>query len=305
MKKIGNLFVAFTPMILSFVLQFAVAIVCSIVCSVIYIVMHMELANDAAALQAGATQFYMDHLIWVILGYQALGLLVFGLWYRFGMKQKNVKIPKNVANVRTITGGLAIGLGLQFATVAALQFLNILLPDLMGSYVEMMELSGIGQTNVVSIIATVILAPIGEEILCRGITLKLAKKVSRNFIIANCIQALAFAILHGNIVQGAYAFIIGYVLGVLYERYNSLYITIFVHFVVNAAATFIVEPVTALLPEKILVFGLVMVAAIAVIVVGLFLAKGDKDSRITEEAAEEAAVKEQEIMEAENTYGTE
>ena len=47
------------------------------------------------------------------------------------------------------------------------------------------------------------------------------------------ISALVFAIAHGNITQGIYAFIIGVVFGILFEKYRSVYVVIVLHMTLN------------------------------------------------------------------------
>lgn len=49
-------------------------------------------------------------------------------------------------------------------------------PDMIEAYNQMMEESGIATTGFLSIIATVILAPIGEEIIFRGLTMEYLKR---------------------------------------------------------------------------------------------------------------------------------
>ena len=50
------------------------------------------------------------------------------------------------------------------------------MPDVIEAYAEMVEASGLG-VDTFAIIASVILAPIGEEILCRGLCFHYADKV--------------------------------------------------------------------------------------------------------------------------------
>ena len=75
----------------------------------------------------------------------------------------------------------------------------------------MMERSGIG-TNGMVIFATVCLAPIGEELVFRGLTMKYAEKAFGRFWAANLLQAFLFGVIHMNWVQGVYAFFGGLVL---------------------------------------------------------------------------------------------
>ncbi len=274
-KKLGNLVMAFLPLVVSYAIQFACAFGVMFVCSFVYGIMvglnSPELATDAEAMTNGVLELYTENTMSVVVLYQVLGVIVFGLWYFFGMKQKKLAVPKAVRNVPTIAGAIILGVGAQFAISGVLQLLMDVVPEVMQSYVDLMEAAGLGEMTVATILATVILAPIGEEILCRGITFRLAKKVSNNFWVANIIQALAFGILHGNLVQGTYAFILGLILGVLYERYQSLYVPMLVHLVLNFSGMFLVEAVLGNFEPTVLLCSVVSAIGIAAVVVGMLM----------------------------------
>lgn len=90
------------------------------------------------------------------------------------------------------------------------------------------EISFIG-----SIIGVIIVAPITEEILFRGIMLKgLLKRYSD--LTSILVTALLFGILHFNIYQFVGAFIAGILLGWLYSKTNSLLLCIIGHATYNS-----------------------------------------------------------------------
>ena len=78
-------------------------------------------------------------------------------------------------------------------------------------------------------ISPIILAPILEEILCRGMLFHRLQKIV-NFKIAIVIQAIFFAILHGNIIQFGYTFLMGIIAGYLVYYTKSLIPSIVFHF---------------------------------------------------------------------------
>ncbi|WFD10982.1 CPBP family intramembrane glutamic endopeptidase [Tepidibacter hydrothermalis] len=85
---------------------------------------------------------------------------------------------------------------------------------------------------IIAIISVCIVAPIYEEIIYRGIILKgLSKKY--NDKVAIIVSALLFAIMHMNLQQGINAFLLGIVMGYLYTKTKSLYVSIFAHFINN------------------------------------------------------------------------
>lgn len=126
-----------------------------------------------------------------------------------------------------------------------------LFPMLGEGYAETLEASGLISFTVVSILATLVLAPINEEVLFRGISFALLKKSGIKFWAVNVLQALFFGLAHLqytmamqggikylNIIQGSYAFLLGLFLGYVREKTGSLWGSIIAHLVFNFIGTF-------------------------------------------------------------------
>ena len=64
-------------------------------------------------------------------------------------------------------------------------------------------------------------APIAEEIFCRGMILRPVEKYGKRFAIL--MSAFFFGLLHGNVVQTPFAFVVGLVLGYVTVEYNILW----------------------------------------------------------------------------------
>ena len=116
-----------------------------------------------------------------------------------------------------------------------------------------METSGLSEFTLLSFAVTVILAPLGEEFLFRGIVFRLAGKVSGCFFVANLIQAFAFGVFHANVVQGIYAFGMGLALGYIYGKYHNIWICVLLHSVINSSS-FLVKCYFAVFPETYVFF---------------------------------------------------
>ena len=89
------------------------------------------------------------------------------------------------------------------------------------------------------IVSTCILAPLLEELLCRGIMLRgmlARRKAPWKAIVWS---ALIFAVMHMNPWQSIPAFLIGLLLGWVYYRTHSLWATIFLHCLNNSISTVI------------------------------------------------------------------
>ena len=87
-----------------------------------------------------------------------------------------------------------------------------------------------------SLIFIIVIAPVIEEILFRGVVLKPLEKYGK--LLAIVISSLLFAIYHGNIIQGIYAFICGLLLGFVASEYSLKY-SVILHIFNNLISTII------------------------------------------------------------------
>ncbi len=87
-----------------------------------------------------------------------------------------------------------------------------------------------------SFLLVAIFAPIFEEWLCRGMVLRgLLTRMKPGWAIV--VSALFFALIHMNPWQALNAFIIGLVMGYVYYKTGSLWLTMLIHFVNNGLST--------------------------------------------------------------------
>lgn len=113
------------------------------------------------------------------------------------------------------------------------------------------------------IFSAVILAPIGEELIYRGIVLRCTAKISQRFAIF--FSAFIFGIMHGNPYQFVLGFLLGIPMAVITIKTGSLIPTIICHMANNAAAS---------IPSIVEYFNEDMAFAINVISLPVFLIAG-------------------------------
>jgi len=89
---------------------------------------------------------------------------------------------------------------------------------------------------IVTLLIVGILVPIFEEILFRGLIYKELLKSDKIWL-AVIGQALIFAIYHGNVLQGCYAFILGMVTVLVYRWLKTIWAPILVHLSYNTTST--------------------------------------------------------------------
>lgn len=188
----------------------------------------------------------------------------FGLWYGFGCcRQRNFTITfRRTFSPRNLGVIVLLAVSCCYFTNFFMPIASEVIPErIMQDYIDLMETAGFGE-SILPTLTSVLIAPFGEELIFRGVTYHYASRLTEGlqsrrkaFYIANTIQALAFGIFHGNLVQGTYAFLLGLVLGYLRERFGSIWASILAHMLINGISSFLWEPLFYFLPESMAVFG--------------------------------------------------
>ena len=107
----------------------------------------------------------------------------------------------------------------------------------METYQEMLETAGLdGNITLIMFVYSVLMAPISEELIFRGVTLRIAQR-ALPFWPANILQAALFGLFHMNPLQGCYTFVIGLILGYIVHKGGSIYHVIVFHFLFNLWGT--------------------------------------------------------------------
>lgn len=107
--------------------------------------------------------------------------------------------------------------------------------------------------DLMTYLAVVLMAPIVEELLCRSICIGGLSRLTPKWV-ALLISSLVFGVMHGNLIQGSYAFVCGLILGLIYLRYGSVTASILFHMGFNAASYLL-----SLIPEDDLLLSLLAV----------------------------------------------
>ena len=279
MKKIGQFLLCAVPMLCMLIINVGVTM------AAMFVEIAKYIAGGTFTVE-GYTEYVMalttdtDFLLTATLAYQAVAFIAAILIYYFVFKEKK---PENPGRVYGKTGWIYIILlfvGCEFLITVGMFGAEMVFPDVMEAYAEYVESSGLSEMSVLSTIATLVMAPLAEEIVFRGMTFKLARKLTKNFWIANAVQALMFGIAHLNLVQGVYAFLLGMVLGFIYAKFNSLWASILAHLTFNFAGTYLVALMFPGDEVETLAIVLTLVAALILIAGGLTLI--NKDSHISE-----------------------
>lgn len=228
--------------------------------------------------QEGLTKSYMfllDHTNMISALVYLIPAFIFIPWYYFAAVEKRGLSHFVSSQTRKLSpAGFAwtfiLACTVQHAVSVIMAFLAVLLPKAVEQYSEMVEASGMTEYSPAWILAVVILPPLVEETVFRGLIMHYLQKAGVRFWIVNFIQALLFGIYHGNLIQGIYAFCVGFLLGYLAGRYDSLIIPIMVHALFNFFGTVLVELETMILPtvlQAMLNFACVPITAMVLVMI--------------------------------------
>lgn len=85
------------------------------------------------------------------------------------------------------------------------------------------------------LIAYGVVSPVAEEAVFRGILYNRCKRYLGRPVVAAVLSSLLFGVLHGNVTQGIYGFVIGLVITWFYEEYRSFLAPVLVHAAANVS----------------------------------------------------------------------
>lgn len=164
-------------------------------------------------------------------------MLVFGFWYMVRENKWHYRPDyRSVFTVKTILCLAGIGLLGQYAIGFLMSFIRIAVPDIFRDYERVTEtLSLSNGSPLITILIVVIIGPIAEEVLFRGVIYGKLRD-SFNVTQAAVISAAIFGIYHKNIVQGIYAALFGIILAYIFEKTQTIWGSVLMHMVFNLSS---------------------------------------------------------------------
>lgn len=242
MKKIGQFFFSFVPFLLVMGLQFLAVFFLMGVSGLVEGSWY-AISENSSFLNLFSDLTYLwssqDFNTGVMLVYSLLTIAIFGIWYYARYDGNYRPAPRAVFHPLTFLGIVMLVPGIQFLCNYIVNFVAAIFPQWLEAYLELLEAAGLEDSITVGLfLYSVILAPICEELVFRGVTMRQAKKFLP-FWAANIFQAVLFGTFHMNMMQGVYTFCVGLVLGVICEKSGSIYNAIFYHMLFNFWGTVI------------------------------------------------------------------
>lgn len=220
----------------------------------------------------------MDYLMasltsngWGYLLTIAVGTLIVLLWKGKDFWKTEMFAKNKPMTLGTFFQLLAVFLSAQFAAQIFAVCLEGVL-NLFGlSATAALEAATITSTGFSMFLYVTLLGPISEELLFRGLLLRMLKPWGKQTAII--ISALMFGLFHGNLIQIPFAFLVGVVLGYVTVEYSIVW-AILLHIFNNLVMSDLLGRLIGLLPEMAgiwVMYGIL--AAFAIVALVLLIVK--------------------------------
>ncbi len=240
LKKIGSILFCLLPVLLALGIQFLVVFAGFVIKIIILIGRDSSWINEITSPDL-LYQTLSDSQFLMLLSaiYGIISALILGFWYWKGFFPK--KQPKrrcsSIIHPAMFFGLIFLMIGMQYISTYLVAILAAVHPAWYHSYEELLKSAGFGDVTLILALYSIVIAPISEELIFRGVTMKYAAK-TMPFFLANVLQAFLFGLFHGNVIQGVYAFTVGLFCGYVCFIGNSIYLSILFHMMFNLWGTF-------------------------------------------------------------------
>ena len=200
----------------------------------VVVAMQNSTMNEDALMELITNTIY-QYSIELTVACNLIALGIYFLIFYIAKKSLIKKIDISIPDKRAFLPTFLVGFTGQFVTTLILGLLMNVLQVFPQEWIDALNQNGdmIDNANpALSFFAVVILAPVFEEILCRGLILKTLNKTMNKWC-AIVLSASIFGIIHGNPIQFIYATALGILLGWLYTKFDSILIPMLCHLAFN------------------------------------------------------------------------
>lgn len=186
---------------------------------------------------ASTSEERMTMLVIANLVLKLVVLFVFGFWYMVRESKWHYR-PDYRKGLSPKILSCLVGIGLlgQYALGFVMIFIRAAVPDVFEEYTKVTEVLGLdGTYPFVTLIMVVVVGPIAEEVLFRGVIYG-RLRYSFTVVQAAFISAAIFGIYHKNVIQGVYAALFGIVLAYIFEKTQTIWGCAVMHMMFNLSS---------------------------------------------------------------------
>lgn len=186
---------------------------------------------------ATSKEQYTRYTLLANLVMKSVLLFVYGFWYKvrefkwnFRPDYQGAFTPKNIVCL------LGIGVFGQYAVRVLVGLIRMVAPAVFTEYEKVTQIVQLeGGSPLLMILLVVVIGPIAEEVLFRGVIYGKLREVF-TLTQAAVISGAIFGIYHKNIIQGLYAWLFGILLAYIFEKTQTIWGAIVMHMMFNLSA---------------------------------------------------------------------
>jgi len=197
--------------------------------------------HETSGMTISLEQYMSDSLMLITVLGSLVAISLF--WLVLLLKKENylnfMQVKKT--SLKNLFVALLIGFGIYSFLYGALSFVNI--DQVFPEYIDFISMIIMQDSIILTILSFGIIVPIFEEIMYRGIIFNLLRE-NMPITAALIIQALIFAIMHMNMLQGIYTFVGGLIIGLAYHWTKSLWVPIIIHVSWNTSSLIVYNLIT-------------------------------------------------------------
>lgn len=217
----------YLKMLSKIVLYFTVYIFTTFVCTFIFAIIY-GIININTVTQDQFNVSMLKNAFLITAAAAIMGFVIYVLIFR--KKEINLFQRCSFRKISFKNSSLIVFASLGLALLSG-SLVNLLISKF-PSYMETSSAIESNTTSILGILSVVLVIPIFEEVLFRGLIYN-ELKTHLNIIIAIILQGAIFAVSHGNMLQGIYTFIMGVVLAIVYNKTGSIVAPILFHITYN------------------------------------------------------------------------
>lgn len=191
-----------------------------------------EVLNSQLDVALGASAWVLEHTVQLTVAAGVFTLATYALMFILRKKKPLAEVGIAKMPIPAYFGMVLLGAQLNLAVAFLLPLIPF--PDAWWeAYASQSDI--LLGARLWTLLLTVIVAPILEEIVFRGLIHTRLKRCMPTFA-AMLISALTFGLMHGAIIAVIYASLLGLLLAWVFEKYESLLASILLHFGFNLCA---------------------------------------------------------------------
>lgn len=173
-------------------------------------------------------------MVWVSLVSALFSMVWCGILYKKSSWRESTFDYRQAFGMKNVLAIFGTGVGGCIVLTMFLSFLAMVVPQAFSSYNAIME--NLTDTSMaVTLIYVLLAGPASEELIFRGAILD-RFYLAFPFLLANVLQAALFGVYHMNLIQGIYAFCLGFVLGIIRQVTGSILASILTHILFNSTS---------------------------------------------------------------------